>query len=293
MKRLLFIVVMQVVVCGVFAIPLSGTGKHKQYSKALVQAQNQLKAKVIQRAGRNGYILHNPYGITYTEDAVVENALADAIETHHQEGGVYVVTLTIDPDKRAEALVEKANKYIAAAKSKLYRTDIKHQANLIYGVYYRAYGILNDGYTEYLSKTTKNNMEAILQYVREHTSCFKIDSHNDKYVYYMGMGDQYKLDGFVYYDPIDKTLRTPRVNELYGQFNREKPVTDPYEAYAWETYIKDIPFYQTYEELDANGRNRIIDVPHAWYFPIRIANYMGPVINLKGLEDAEIKLIIE
>lgn len=65
MKRVLFIVVMQIVVCGVFAIPLSGVGKHRQYNKALVQAQNQLKEKVIQRAGRYGYILHNPYGKTY------------------------------------------------------------------------------------------------------------------------------------------------------------------------------------------------------------------------------------
>lgn len=291
MKRLLFIVVMLVIVCGVFAIPLSGVGKHRQYNKALVQAQNQLKEKVIQRAGRYGYILHNPYGKTYPIDAVVEKALADAVETHYQEGGMHVVTLTIDPDKKAAILVKKANKYIEVEKSKFYRTDIKHQANLIYGVYYKAYGILNDGYTEYLSKTTKSNMEAILQYVREHTICFKIESHNDKYVYYMGMGDQYKLDGFIYYDPIDKTLRTPRVNELYGQFNREPPVTDPYEAYAWETYIKDIPL--AYEELDANGRNRIIDVPHAWYCPIRIANYMGPVINLNGLEDAEVRIIIE
>lgn len=220
MKRLLFIIVMQAVVCATFAIPLSGMGKHRQYNHALVQAQNQLKAKVIQRAGRNGYILHNPYGITYTEDAVAEKALADAVETHYQDGGMHVVTLTIDPDKRAAALVKKANRYIEVEKSKFYRTDIKHLANLIYGVYYKAYGILNDGYTEYLSRTTKSNMEAILQYVREHTTCFKIDSHNDKYVYYMGMDDQYKLDGFVYYDPIDKTLRTPRVNELYGQFNR-------------------------------------------------------------------------
>lgn len=47
MKRLLFIVVMQAVVCATFAIPLSGVGKHRQYNKALVQAQNQLKAKVI------------------------------------------------------------------------------------------------------------------------------------------------------------------------------------------------------------------------------------------------------
>lgn len=78
---------------------------------------------------------------------------------------------------------------------------------------------------------------------------------------------------------------------MYGQFNRETPVTDPYEAYAWETYIKDIPL--TYEELDANGRNRVIDVPPAWYCPIRIANYMGPVINLKGLEDADVRIIIE
>lgn len=80
---------------------------------------------------------------------------------------------------------------------------------------------------------------------------------------------------------------------MYGQFNPDTPVTDLYEAYAWETYIKDIPLYQTYEELDANGRNRIIDVPHAWYCPIRIANYMGPVINLKGLEDADVRIIIE
>lgn len=292
MKKILSLVF--VIVLSVFQVvnakQIIGTGEDKNYNKALKDAKIALKGNVIDAVS---CISYNPYGKTYTIDEVVEKALNDSITIQtNKVGKKYIVTISIDPDIKGKQAICEVKKYIEQEKRKINNSKHSHKTNLIIGVYYKAYCKLNDGYTEYLSEDVIEYMGDLIDIAKSNVNVMKIEEVNGKYGYYMGMGEQYKLEGFVYYDQKTNKYCQPKINELYGQFNREKHVTDIESAYYWKTKIHNTPLYQSYEEIDSNGKLKLIDVPQVWYTEIGIRMYGSP-INLNGVKDAKIKIIIE